>query len=1748
MAELVNIIYNGNGIEAQDYTQKDQALITDNFINVTFGNQNDYIEYFIYDTNQSLLDKNYDARNYYPNLTDNPVNSTYNSISLDPQKDLTSRGYNRGSLNIQYNFLRNLFNSNFGNFYWIKEISASRREIKLASQTISNIDIRNGFNDYQAFIAGLNYYNDFYLNFGDNQLLIAINVAYTEDVDGSYLVIKLYEPLPADYDLKSQLWIVEKIAESVSYNVDIQVEAVQIADQNVLRGPNFNVKINQTAGQTTPYYNYNNLLTTNVTSSFQKMLSYYQDKAVKINVDYENFENFIHFSSATQRIDNFTYKLGLIESYNEQIQTQLSLQGGSSNPTISATIAQLSGSINDIIENFDTYEYFLYFDSGSQFSWPKSNNTQPYSLYSVTSSQALSWLGSETTFPSNNGVSMLYSASLYDANNKDNLANAVPQYILDDESNEPYLLFLNMVGQHFDNIWIYYKDVTNRFNNTNNPNTGISIDLVSDALQSLGVNLYTNTSISDNLYYSLFGINADGSLLPPTGSEVINNYVTSSIDTLSGNDIQGELYKRLYHNLPYLLKTKGTRNGIQALINLFGVPRTILNVNEFGAYPIDSTSGLDSINNTRVRVITGSLELSASVLHPDVTLQYYINDKRKSSTEVEVGFSPSDEINEIINSQIGYFNIDNYIGNPTYQSMSYYPALDELKDSFFDQYSYSHSILEYIRLIKYYNNSLFKMVKDNVPARAQLSTGLIIKSHILERNKYERHEPEFSFENNYSQSVIMVRVTGSDAPNLNYPTNYISSVPTVSGSVQVNNSFSWEKYTGEFSGSEIIAATSYFNQDEVSSITYPWTSSVSGAIEMFTTYSLGALYQNVNESVKSHFLLDADYNYGQAKPSNYNVLTSSFGCSTCARYKGSCIQYNVCNNDSLNELNYTYLDCETGTTVSGVLDPQTCGLEFCARENSIIIIDPYSYDIITGSVCGRFKSYNPVEDCNTTTLVVNPSSSAGSFVSWSYSDCFGISYTSSAEDILGLGFTEGLGCIRYNTLNIISSQGEYDFAKGSNCGTYTTNTKYCTEYAFYAISGGGSQGVTASLCNGATLQFNVPSSVSQYYCVDPSTIQTTSNLVTWSIGSVCTYNPNEIPCIRGLISGDNGSRPSKEEFVFTYKDCEGNNQSGIAKNNVSYQPAEVCFISGSLIINNPNYSSQYQVYGQTSCGLYVVPPICENTGSKPYAEVQDYNYYRKSSVNARYDGSKVQSAKYNEYTSGDKSYGNSPAINYYSNQLAVFTEVESSSYMPNQMLVKIPYLANLSGGLQELNLQNENWVDVQNIFKPGSSATIKQFDATKYSNQKYLDRTTKVIESGYTYRPYYYRAKDQESECFNTDFAESQGNFGSTFSELRSTIYGQVSYQNASTLNYRTADTGSGVYSLFISMYAIPMIITDDGSNITEWNWNLGYATTSGSYYTIPQDGYYNFSANIELFNQDPGTRISSGNFKLEVIKGDLILGFPEGAVIADTSCFVAAGNGQTGSLNINSSTYLNAGDKIFYKLTTDYYNPYGIAGEPGGIYIQPFWFLRFNSIQLDATICRDLTDSSFTAVFEPNSVTTNTISLKESTNAYFTVSSEYAPSYSDGVSNNQSPLFDEFGDIDYSMQPEIGDYIILYYNNSDVGINLGGSIQPLKLRIVNIDTDPTYNTIRFEVYPNLPDYVNTTTINNFQKAIFLKRIADETAVIIEGRKRPGYTSYGFLIPEGVNPQITQNIGSLQSTIQSQLLSTQPISDVAFTF
>ena len=175
---------------------------------------------------------------------------------------------------------------------------------------------------------------------------------------------------------------------------------------------------------------------------------------------------------------------------------------------------------------------------------------------------------------------------------------------------------------------------------------------------------------------------------------------------------------------------------------------------------------------------------------------------------VEVAFSPQNEINEDIMDSLGYFNIGEYIGDPRQISSSNtsYPDLDTLRDNYFKKYTHNYNIWDYTRLIKYFDNSLFKMIKDWTPARTSLATGVVIKQHLLERNKYPT--PQASVEQQeYTASIDMYEVTGSNGGGLNITPvvtqSWTGAHTTLSGSVPFTQTSEDEFYNGEFSGSFI---------------------------------------------------------------------------------------------------------------------------------------------------------------------------------------------------------------------------------------------------------------------------------------------------------------------------------------------------------------------------------------------------------------------------------------------------------------------------------------------------------------------------------------------------------------------------------------------------------------------------------------------------------------------------------------------------------------------------------------------------------------------------------------------------------------------------------------------------------------------------------------------------------------------------------------------------------------------------------
>jgi len=583
----------------EELSSNDQSILTSNITDgkVIYGKSK--IEFHIYDLNNNLItsDENISEWNVSTDLsvskTTNPISvyetSTPNTnenttVILDPEANITNLGYTYGTYNVLYNFTDYQFESSPLNQFYITDISSDRTEIRITNNFIPTGSLKIAYEDFKLKYSTDTFFDEFYINFGNNNLYLGINVLLdTPDNTTSGLFIKLYEPLPLDFGVKSQLWIVTKTAESVAYNINLELPSFIIDNITTIAGPNTNIQTKNTLSNPSSLFSYNTLVSSSLSSSKDQLKSYLYDNSVDINIDYNDYNNFVFYSSAANRLSNFYLKAQEIENYNNDIASYNAL---TITPQVSNSIVLLESKISSIIEKFDGYEYFLYFTSGS-YAWPKTNSTPPYTLASTGSAAVLNWYGSDVYGSTYYGGQYL-SASEYDTNNQDILTNLVPNYLKEGTYNsQNYLTFINMIGQSFDNVWVYTNNITTKFNADNRLDYGASPELVADILRSFGLPIYTNNFSTNDSYLNLLGYGSDGQLYP-TGSEKIDLIITSSADPLSQNELNLQTYKRLLHNLPYLYSKKGSVEAIRILATIFGIPDTILQISEFG--------GQDEIN------------------------------------------------------------------------------------------------------------------------------------------------------------------------------------------------------------------------------------------------------------------------------------------------------------------------------------------------------------------------------------------------------------------------------------------------------------------------------------------------------------------------------------------------------------------------------------------------------------------------------------------------------------------------------------------------------------------------------------------------------------------------------------------------------------------------------------------------------------------------------------------------------------------------------------------------------------------------------------------------------------------------------------------------------------------------------------------------------------------------------------------------------------------------------------------------
>ena len=265
------------------------------------------------------------------------------------------------------------------------------------------------------------------------------------------------------------------------------------------------------------------------------------------------------------------------------------------------------------------------------------------------------------------------------------------------------------------------------------------------------------------------------------------------------------------------------------------------------------------------KISIGSNNITGSILSPIKRFETTTTSSRAIKSQdlhfIDVSFSPQTQIDEAVSASIAASNpswvIDDYIAYPQALYLDTYPSLSFQRDFWFGQtFTHPNEGFDYagfIRLIQFFDNSLFKMVKDFTPARGNTWTGVSIKSPVLERPKVPEARPVSNVQIDLDGAVTGAAIIPIYDPYYEY----------LSGDKVAY-------YNGEITGS-FIDTYAYFEENNINPYLVNNTAGVippgfmGGNTDFILNYdavfyenffynsSFNALFNNVSKSLQSNF-------------------------------------------------------------------------------------------------------------------------------------------------------------------------------------------------------------------------------------------------------------------------------------------------------------------------------------------------------------------------------------------------------------------------------------------------------------------------------------------------------------------------------------------------------------------------------------------------------------------------------------------------------------------------------------------------------------------------------------------------------------------------------------------------------------------------------------------------------------------------------------------------------------------------------
>jgi hypothetical protein len=544
------------------------------------------VEFHVYS-----MDGKYIAGSQYSGNSQVVDNET---IIFDLEADLADIGIRTGVYRFTYNILHDRVGSFATEKLFIFDVSPSRTELILKLEAPDDSEsLRSLASFFRYWASQRVYFINSVLNFGQNRLVPIANVN-TDNVQNK-IYIKLFEPLPPEFSIQSSCWISEVLSSPYIDSTEIVPAEVSLPT-NTLQEPQTDIEKLYWRHLETDYKTWTDIVSSNSDIKDLTINNLFRKKyGIKLNIDFSDFKNFINFSSLEERILNFTYKVELISWYQDQINAIYNL-----NSNHNSDILLYVNSKNAILQSFDEFELFLYYDRDSIKRNDITYPIPPVPKFTrVTDLTPIRWIEWAQTWVNANVIwsigpgiptgfeivdigsdayqgwkqAAIETAKEFDLTNEAQLIRTIPDFIRDDENNSEYLLFVNMIAHYFDTIWLYIKHFNDRYAQDEHPDFGISKDLLVHMANNYGWKLNESQKLKD-LWFYFFGFDEQQKL---TRSNITDNSFAPS-----SSDYTKSIWKRILLNLPKILKSKGTDRSVKALLSVYGIPASQFFIREFG--------------------------------------------------------------------------------------------------------------------------------------------------------------------------------------------------------------------------------------------------------------------------------------------------------------------------------------------------------------------------------------------------------------------------------------------------------------------------------------------------------------------------------------------------------------------------------------------------------------------------------------------------------------------------------------------------------------------------------------------------------------------------------------------------------------------------------------------------------------------------------------------------------------------------------------------------------------------------------------------------------------------------------------------------------------------------------------------------------------------------------------------------------------------------------------------------------------